>query len=144
MSETAASVGASAGGHSGDPPRARRLASLEPLPADWTPRSVDDVVAPFTERHSILDSVMVAEPDDVDDTELDNDHHHIDDAFPPGFFERIDRGHVLDELRDAGLIRPVDARRSLRRGRLGRLFWAGLSRFVGNIGGQLVRQRGRQ
>lgn len=42
---------------------------------------------------------------------------------------------------DAPRARPVDARGGLRRGRLGGLVWAGVSRLLGDLGGQLVGER---
>lgn len=47
-----------------------------------------------------------------------------------------------DRHRDAGAARPMVPSRDLRGGRLGGLVWSGVSKFLGDFCGQLVRERG--
>lgn len=88
----------------------------------WRPRSIADVVAPFA--RPALDGAGTHD----DDHELCPVHHLAGAC--------VELGHG-----DAGATDRVDARRSVRRGRLGRLFRAGVSRLAGNQRDQLVRER---
>lgn len=96
---------------------------LEPLPEDWEPRTVDEVVQPY--RRDLLD------------------YEHIDDYAPELCDEHHLPGACGVELGhgDAGRARRVDPRGGVRRGWLGRLVRICLPRLAGNQRHELVGQR---